>query len=157
MSRGRPKARFSIVVNSGGANDMTEMSSLMSLAMGGIISAVGLAIVFLGLGWIPIDPSRVHAPMWVIGISGLAFLLPGLLMCYYGVQNGLTEGASPTSASGKRTWDPGWLVGVLMVSVFAAISLWVGLGSGPREFSGDLSGSERGGRIVFGLVGLFCA
>ena len=123
--------------------------------MGGLFAATGLAIVFVSLGWIPVDPSSVHAPMWVIGLAGGAFLLPGLLMGYYGIRNGLApEGPVPK----ERPWGgPGWFVGAVMITSFAAIALGVGFGDGPREFSGGVTGSEREGRLVFGTAGLLCA
>lgn len=39
---------------------------------------VGGYMVGIGLGWIPIDPSRLHAPGWVLAVLGLPFLGTGL-------------------------------------------------------------------------------
>lgn len=158
MTRSRPKARFSVVSRSSGgrSTDMDELSPGAGLVMGGLFAAIGLAVVFLGLGWIPIDPSRVHAPMWVIGLSGMVFLLPGLLMCYYAIQNGLSGEAGRPKEPGE-IGGPSQLVGGLMVSIFAIIGLWVGFGDGPRKFSGGLTGSDWEGRILFGGIGLLFA
>lgn len=124
--------------------------------MGGLFTAAGMAIMFVSFGWIPVDPASVHAPMWVLGLCGLVFFLPGVLLCYYGIRNGLLpDGALPPK---ENPWSgPGWFVGACIISVFAAIGLWVGFGSGPREFGGGLTGSEGEGRFVFGSMGVLCA
>lgn len=136
------------------SQDMSKVSPLVGLAMGGLFASVGLTIVFVSLGWIPVDPSSVHAPMWVLGLAGLVFMLPGLLMGYYGVRNGLTRDG--TTIVEKPWGGPGWFVGAVMISAFGAMGLWVGFGDGPRQFSGGLTGSEGEGRFVFGLMGILC-
>lgn len=45
--------------------------ALPFLLMGGYTLAVGL-------GWIPIDPSRLHVPPWVFAVIGLPFMAVGL-------------------------------------------------------------------------------
>jgi hypothetical protein len=45
--------------------------ALPFLLMGGYMLGIGL-------GWIPIDPSRLHAPRWVIAGAGLPFMGAGL-------------------------------------------------------------------------------
>lgn len=136
------------------AQDMTKVSPLLGLAMGGLFASVGLAIVFVSLGWIPVDPASVHAPMWVLGLAGLIFMLPGLLMCYYGIRNGLAR--EGTKVVEKPWGGPGWFVGAAIISAFGAIGLWVGFGDGPREFSGGVTGSPMEGRFVFGSMGVLC-
>ncbi len=137
------------------SQDASQVSPLLGLAMGGLFAAVGLTVVFVSLGWIHVDPSSVHAPMWVLGLAGGMFLLPGLLLCYYGIRNGQArDGTVPK----EKPWGgPGWFVGAVMITAFAAMALWIGFGDGPREFSGGVTGSEREGRVVFGGAGLLCA
>ena len=137
-------------------NHVSQLPPMAGLVMGGVFSAAGLAIVLISLGWLPSDPASVHAPMWVLGVAGGVFLLPGLLMCYYGLKNGLSD-ESPADRPKEKTWGgPSWLVAVLMVSAFAAMGIWIGLGDGPREFSGGVTGSEVEGRVVFGAMGVLC-
>ena len=38
----------------------------------------GLYIVALGMHWIPSDPAKMHAPGWVIALSGLPFVGAGV-------------------------------------------------------------------------------
>ena len=136
------------------SQDITEVSPLLGLAMGGVFAAVGLTILFVSLGWIPVDPSSIHAPMWVLGLAGIVFMLPGLLMCYYGVRNGLAKSGETVV---EKTWGgPGWFVGAVIISAFAAIGLWVGFGGGTRQFSGGVTGTEGEGRFVFGSMGVLC-
>lgn len=37
-------------------------------------------MIGLGLGWIPLDPSRLHVPGWVVAVLGLPFMGAGLLI-----------------------------------------------------------------------------
>ena len=136
------------------SQDMTKVSPLLGLSMGGLFASVGLTIVLVSLGLIPVDPSSVHAPMWVLGLAGVVFMLPGLLMCYYAIRNGL----SPDGATfEEKAWGgPGWFVGAVIISAFGAIGLWVGFGDGPRQFGGGITGTEREGRFVFGSMGVLC-
>ena len=49
-----------------------------ALLFGLVFVAAGVAIVLLGLGIIPSDPSSVHAPWWVIQVCGVCFAGGGL-------------------------------------------------------------------------------
>lgn len=40
----------------------------------------GIPIILLALDIIPVDPSKVHAPRWVLFSAGLTFALAGLVM-----------------------------------------------------------------------------
>lgn len=100
---------------------------------GAIFIITGGFIATLGAGWIPVDPSSVHAPGWVIVLAGLVFALGGV-MCY-------------TQNLGEDTNNA--LVLVLMIA-FASVFSWVAFGPGEREFSG---GGSAGGIGVTGRVG----
>lgn len=139
-----------------GRDNASNVSPLTGVTLGAFFTAIGLVVVFISLGWIPVDPSSVHAPMWVLGLAGGVFVLPGLLLCYYGIRNGLAPEGVPPPA--EKTWGgPGWFVGVCMISAFAAMGLWTGFGDGPRQFSGGITGSETEGRLVFGSMGILCS
>jgi len=47
-------------------------------AFGGIFMVVGILIMLVGLRVIPVDPSGVHAPWWVLTVMGAVFALAGL-------------------------------------------------------------------------------
>ncbi len=110
---------------------------------GGLFLATGGFIMLMGLEVIPVDPSSIHAPMWVITAAGAVFFLGGVMALTQGVVSDRTQTA----------------LAVVFIALFAVICTWVGFGPGEREFSGGVSlgpvsvGSRgpSGGRIVFGL------
>lgn len=120
-----------------------QESKTPPLWFGAIFVLAGGFIAAIGAGWIEVEPSSVHAPGWVIQLTGFVFMLGGA-MCYAHVlgervQNGLA---------------------VLMMVAFAAVFSWVAFGPGERQFSGGVSvgplsangrPGEWGGRIAFGF------
>lgn len=48
-------------------------------------AGVGAAITLIGMRVIEVNPSTVNAPYWVLGLSGLIFLLPGLFCMGLGI------------------------------------------------------------------------
>jgi len=107
--------------------------------------ALGLAVAF---GLIRLEPSRTHAPLWIVGAIGVSFAAMGLVLLLDGVE------------AFKRI--RGWLAFVFLVS-FAAVFNWVAFGPGERHFTTRTSvgsgaigvtsvaeGGELGGRIAFG-------
>lgn len=50
--------------------DVRDASGTKYLVPGAFAFLMGAAIVFVALGWLPVDPSRLRAPRWVIGVSG---------------------------------------------------------------------------------------
>ncbi len=114
---------------------------LMALGMfffGGFL----LAIVF---GWIPSDPSSIHAPLWVLGAVAMVFLLAGVMILLAGNER-------LTALNNLVIW--------LFMVCLAAPFNWVAFGEGERRFSGSSSflgvtssgaTGETEGRIVFGF------
>ena len=93
------------------------------------------------------DEAGFHAPRWVVGAAGAAFLLAGLSMFVQGQR--LLAG----------------LLLALMMTAFAATFMWVSFGPGERQFSSTVSipflsfsraGSEGIGRLCFapGALGM---
>jgi hypothetical protein len=56
----------------------TGFSLRGALLFGGVFVAAGVAIALIGVRVIPVDPSSVHAPYWVIVVAGLSFAGGGL-------------------------------------------------------------------------------
>lgn len=139
---------------------MREVEPLTGILMGGAFLLAGLAIVFVALGWIRVDPSSVHAPPWVLVVCGGIFALPGLGLFYYGVVNGLGRGARDREEDDVFAVLP-WLLGLLICGGMAAVAGWVAFGPGERAFSGSVGvggvgvsgsgGGETLGRRVFGF------
>ena len=109
-----------------------------------------------GVDVIHLNPDDVHAPLWVIGAVGFLFFLAGTMIIFQGIAG---PGADQITI---YKWVQYFLV-LGMLASFAAIFIWVGLGSGEREFQSSVSigplgiigqGSEFIGRCMFGGFGL---
>jgi hypothetical protein len=113
---------------------------------------MGLVILFVALGIIPTDESKLRAPHWVVGAAGLMFFLAGIAI--------LTGPPPDTPEASRTTWRT-FLLGLGIVGALAAVFNWVAFGPGPRAFGGSVSipfvsvsgaSSERSGRIAFGIA-----
>ena len=112
---------------------------------GGLFILAGTAIMGLGAGLIPADPSSVHAPGWVIVLCGVVFAMGGVMAC-------MPNDQSETPLN--------YVFLLVMMICFASAFSWVAFGPGEREFSGSVSGGGVGvggsvgsifGRVVFGF------
>jgi hypothetical protein len=117
---------------------------------------MGLFLLLVGLGVVPVNPRSVHGPMWTLSAGGIAFMLAGLSIAVGAIHG--------VSATGDLPKDTGWwmrlfyyMVGLVIVGALASIGTWVALGSGERNFSGtglfllSADGRDTAGRIIFGL------
>jgi hypothetical protein len=120
--------------------------------VGALCALMGLVILFVALGIIPTDESKLHAPHWVVGAAGLMFFLAGVAI--------LTGPPPDTPEASRTTWRT-FLLGLGIVGALAAVFNWVAFGPGPRAFGGSVSipfvsvsgaSSERSGRIAFGIA-----
>ena len=57
--------------------DQKPPSRGTTIGVGAIFAAIGIYIVMVGLGELP-TPGKANAPMWVVILAGLCFLLGGL-------------------------------------------------------------------------------
>jgi len=116
---------------------------------GPLLLAVGGLELAVAFGWVELDASRLHAPLWLLGAMGVSFVSIGLVLLMDGIE------------ALKRA--KGWLAFLVLVS-FASIFNWVAFGPGERHFtssssvgvgpvavSSASSGHELGGRIAFGI------
>ncbi len=118
--------------------------------------AIGVFLLLIGLGVVPVNPRSVHGPLWIVSAAGMAFMLAGISIAV-GAIHGVSE-------AGDLPKDAGWwmrlfyhLIGVIIAGALASIGSWVAFGPGPRNFSGTglfLLSPEVGdvvGRILFGF------
>ena len=118
--------------------------------------AMGLFLLLVGLGVVPVKSRSVHGPMWIASAAGIAFMLAGL-----SVAVGAIHGVSET---GEPPQDTGWwmrlfytAIGVIIAGTLASVGSWIAFGPGPRAFSGtglfllSREASDMVGRIVFGF------
>ena len=112
----------------------------------------GILILLLAAGVIG-DARDIHAPRWVVGAAGLAFVLAGIA-----VAAGPADGR-PTTASAPGTWRSS-LLGGAIVGLMAVAPNWIAFGPGERRFGGMLglpflavssAVSETTGRVAFGI------
>lgn len=128
----------------------------LAALMGLLFALVGSLIMFAAADFIPLDPEGLHAPRWVLGAVGLMFFLAGMMVIAQGI----------AGAGAEQVVLFQWLQFILvfgMMTAFAIVFIWVGLGPGEREFQsstsfGPISFSGNGnqiiGRCMFGGFGL---
>lgn len=128
--------------------------------IGVIAAAGGLYLTLVGLGLLPVPggPRNLHAPLWIVLLVGLLFLLAGAAMLLQVIGRADAGGSLPADA-------PFWirvvqyLIGVAMFLFFAVLGTWVALGGDARHFSGGvpfLHGTTNVA-IARGLFGLGAA
>ena len=127
--------------------------------MGLFATAMGLFIILVSVDIIHADPESIHAPRWVLTLVGVMFTFIGLLVF----------STSLLSPREQKTPIIQWVHYFLILgtlTTFATVFLWVGFGSGQREFnsSGSIGfltvsgkGSDFIGRIMFGGGGILSA
>lgn len=113
-------------------------------------AGAGTFILLIGLEKIEMDPSKIHAPMWVITVCGLMFLLAGLWFVWHGLdgvrRKAKIKTVKTTRASSPWLWDYEWhalgitdnklkkvmhaLIMLSVVSVFLAPFNWWAFYSG---------------------------
>lgn len=136
-----------------------QKSANMPLFLGLITTVMGLFIVLVSVDIIHTDPASIHAPRWVLTLAGMMFTFVGL----YILSTGLTSPGEQVSPILQWTQ---YFLRLGMITAFAAVFLWVGFGTGEREFSGSGSflfftisgnGNDIMGRIMFGGGGILAA
>lgn len=152
------------------SSDLEDIRPATGILMGGSFLVAGVAILLVVLGWIEMDPSKIHAPPWVISVCGGMFALTGAAVLYSGVRNGLgVAGRAGREREDGELPIVGWLLGLGISGGMTAVASWIAFGPGERAFSGWIgiggigvhgsAGSESLGRWVFGvgavLTGLF--
>src|SRR6267142_1140243 len=105
--------------------DQKPPSRGTTIGFGAIVAAIGCYIVLVGLGVLP-PPGEAHAPMWVVMLAGLCFLLGG-----FGV-------LLPAAVTGEVRNDGELPAGARAFSV-----------SAPFGSTGE--DNEISGRVAFGL------
>ena len=143
--------------------DLRDVRPVTGILMGGFFLLAGLLLLFVAAGWVEMDPAKIHAPGWVIGVCGGMFALAGVGILYHGILNGLARGSRGRRERAAGEFSVvGWLVGLVVSSGMAVVAAWIAFGPGERVFSGWVGiggvgvggsgGSEAPGRWIFGVV-----
>ncbi|MBT8065911.1 MAG: hypothetical protein KJO09_01625 [Gammaproteobacteria bacterium] len=125
------------------ARDVRSLSPHSRLAWGLGCVALGCYPISMALGWLPVDEADVMAPMWVVAMAGLAFVIAGAMILL-----------------ANHSWANDLLAGVLCL-LFGITGTWVSLFSSSEGFSGGspLLSDESNvmlGRWLFGIGALMC-
>lgn len=109
--------------------------------MGLVCIALGCYPLSIALGFLPIDEAKMMAPMWVVAMSGVVFIIAGGMILL-----------------GNHSWANDLLAGILCL-LFGVMGAWVSLFSASEGFSGGvpLLGHESNvtlARWMFGIGAL---
>lgn len=112
-------------------------------ALGLLCIALGVFPLSIALGLLPVDEADVYAPMWVVAISGIVFLIAGCMIFL-----------------GNHSWANDLLAGVLCL-LFGIVGIWVSLFSPSEGFSGGVPLLSKAANVtlarwVFGSGALIC-
>lgn len=97
-------------------NSSFNRNTLLAL----IVVSAGLLPLAVSLGVIKAQEGTVHAPMWVLGLCGLVFVIAGFMLLL-----------------GQRSRFND-LLAALICSCFGAVGLWVSLEGASENFSGGI-------------------
>ncbi|MHC5023686.1 MAG: hypothetical protein ACYTGG_07220 [Planctomycetota bacterium] len=144
------------------ARSRTTIHGWPAVCFGVPFFGVGVLMVLIWQGLVPVKPGSVHAPMWIIGLIGPIFGLPGLFLIWHGLDTVRRRGRArrmmllrphepwladyPWNTTGAR--DDGvrgivaCVLGLGYLAVFLVPFHWWAIAAG-------------GGWFVGGLVGLF--
>lgn len=117
--------------------------SQQKLLVAAFCITMGLINCLIAVGVISYDPSKIHAPWWVLSLAGLVFVLGGIAIL---LQRNQTVGA---------------VIGSAIVASFAAVGMWVALAGPAHQFSGGVpflshESNVKIARWVFGGGSVIC-
>jgi len=127
-----------------------------SVLTGVLMALMGALVIAIGFGFIHTDPSKIHAPRWLLAVFGGTFVLAGVWSIFQ-----RTAGYRAADAS-----LAGWMnfaFGLILMVAFSVICLWIGLGPGERLFVQDIGTGldpatrpvdPLAGRIFFAIFGI---
>ncbi len=112
MSFTVPQAHERVVLKGRQPVSRTTIHGWPSFIFGLPFAGMGTFILLMGLEKIEVNPSKVHAPMWVIAVCGLLFLLAGLWLIWHGM-DGIRrkvkiKNVKITRAASPWLWDYEW-------------------------------------------------
>ncbi|NGP75713.1 hypothetical protein G3570_03660 [Balneolaceae bacterium YR4-1] len=115
----------------------------LRVRLGWPVTGLGLAVIALALGLLPLDGSNLNAPKWIIGMSGAVFVIGGLMML-----------------SGEDTRFNNMMAALLLTGL-GLIGGWIGIFGADEDFSGGLSFLPEAVNIslargLFGIGALIC-
>jgi hypothetical protein len=122
-------------------------------AVGVLCMLMGALVIAIAFGLIHTDPSKIHAPRWLLTIFGATFFVAGVWAIFQ-------RAVSPGTARAGRV---NFLFGLFLMLAFSVICLWIGFGPGERLFvravgtgidPDTVPVDPTAGRIFFGAFGV---
>ena len=90
----------------------TTIHGWPSVLLGSPFAGMGTFVLLIGFKKLEMDPGKIHAPMWVITVIGLMFLLAGLWFIWHGLdgvrRKAKIKNVKTTRASSPWLWDYEW-------------------------------------------------
>ena len=129
---------------------MTDLRNIGPRKAGGCLALFALPFVFAGVITVLIAfgviSARLGGPRWIVGVAGVAFLVPGLAMLGLGLRSIVTATRVPDQTPG--------LDAVIVTVVLTCLSIVLAGGAlfgDPRSFRGrGLTGTTAEARFWFG-------
>lgn len=105
--------------------------------------ALGIYPLSIALGFVHVDDAQVHAPMWIIALSGVVFLIAGFMILL---------------ANRSRAND---VLACIVCLLFGVIGMWVALFGASEGFSVGIpllshDANVKIARVVFGSGAVIC-
>src|SRR5512135_803203 len=107
---------------------------------------IGGFLIGISTGWVAVDPSTIHAPLWVLGAAGMVFALAGVMILLAGNE--------------RLAWLNNIVIWLFVVCLAGPFN-WVAFGEGERHFTqrsatmgvaSSGAASESEGRMIFGII-----
>jgi hypothetical protein len=112
MSATASPTRERVQLNNRQPISRTTIHGWPSFIFGLPFAGMGTFILLMGLGKVEVDPAKVHAPMWIISLFGLLFLMAGLTFIWHGLdgvrRKAKIKDVKITRASSPWLWDYEW-------------------------------------------------
>ncbi|MDO9564541.1 MAG: hypothetical protein Q7J60_23205 [Bradyrhizobium sp.] len=134
-----------------------------ALAFGLVFIGMGMPFVLMWAGIITPDPSKLKAPLWVVGCAGMAFVLAGLSFVLNAPGATLRRNGSlpETSPRPLRIAKDATSLGIIIL--LALVATWAAVGTGEIKttisaggITSQRSGDSTIGRIVFAAGAALC-
>ena len=121
----------------------SSSSTRSRFRIGLLCIALGCYPLAIAFGVLPVDATKVMAPMWIVALSGTVFLIAGCMILL-----------------GNHSWANDLLAGILCL-LFGIMGAWTALLASGEGFSGGLwflshDTNVALGRWVFGIGALIC-
>ena len=121
------------------------------------MAAIGLYIILVAWGVLPMPDGGASAPAFILVLAGLAFMFAGASLMIRARTGADDKDGDLPAAAPLWTHVTYRAIGIAVAASLAAIGTWIAIGSGPRQFdmsiplAGTAPAGNTLGRTIFGL------